>query len=90
MSTYPLGLVSQLPIFSRGIASTGTVEFVGKDASQEVINGGEEGNIRIDVVVMYGGVQGVEGIMRVCEVMNGSNPGVGIYVSPQLFCVKYR
>jgi hypothetical protein len=81
MSTYPQGLISQLPIYTRGIASTGTVEFVGRDASREVITGGEEGNVRIDVIVMYGGVQGVEGIMRVCEVMNGSSAGVGVYVS---------
>lgn len=82
LNTYPLGLMAQLPIFSRGLASSGTVEFVGRESQDEVIQGGVEGNIRVDVVVQYGGVQAVAGIMKVCElVMPDGNLGVGVYVS---------
>lgn len=81
-SAFPLGFLAQLPILSRGIASSGTVEIIGRDAADEVIQGGSEGNVRVDVVVQYGGAQGVAGIMRVCEVTQaGGGVGVGVYVS---------
>jgi hypothetical protein len=75
------GLRDELPIFSRGIASTGTIEFVGADAPAEVVGGGVEGMIRVDVVVQYGGLQAVQDIVRVCELRRGGVTGVGIYVS---------
>lgn len=80
-SAFPLGLLSQLPVHSRGLASSGTVELIGRDASEAVIQGGEEGSVRIDVVIQYGGLQAVEGIMRVCGTSNGDSLGVGVYVS---------
>lgn len=82
----PLGLLKHLPIYTRGIASSGTVEFVGRDAAPEVISGGEEGQVRVDVVVQYGGSQDVQGIMRICGVRQGDGgaEGVGVYVSVDL------
>lgn len=80
-TTLAYGLRDGLSLFSRGIASSGTIEFVGADAEEVVINGGVEGMIRVDVVTQYGGFQEVGDIMRVCEMMKDGVMGVGIYVS---------
>lgn len=76
------GRYDEIPIFARGVASTGTIEIIGADADPDVINGGVEGMVRIDVVMQYGGFQDVGSQVRVCEVVRGDGSiGVGVYVS---------
>ena len=76
------GRYDEIPIFARGVASTGTIEIIGADADPDVINGGVEGMVRIDVVMQYGGFQDVGSKVRVCEVVRGDGSiGVGVYVS---------
>lgn len=76
------GRREEIPIISRGIASSGTIEFIGADAEADVINGAAEGMIRIDVVMQYGGYQEIQDQVRVCEIVQPSGAmGVGIYVS---------
>lgn len=82
ISKLPLGLLVDLPIISRGIASSGTVEWIGSDSDSSIINGGSEGNVRIDVIVQYGGYQDIKGIMKVCQLSRPDGTlGVGVYVS---------
>jgi hypothetical protein len=68
-------------IISRGIASPGTVEFVGSDAPSDMVEGGEDGALRVDVVVRYTGSQELQEIMQVCQMSRADGSlGVGIYV----------
>ncbi|RXK35137.1 hypothetical protein M231_07612 [Tremella mesenterica] len=67
-------------VLSRGLASWGTVEFVGSDAPVAVVQGGNGSTIRVDVVMRYPGPQEANSIVRVCEMaVDGGGKGVGVY-----------
>lgn len=80
------GTASQvLPDFTfiaRGLGSSGTIELVGTDSPPEVLQDGKEGMVVIEVVALYGGVQDLDSIIRVCQLTTStSGVGLGIFVS---------
>ncbi|KAL7420695.1 hypothetical protein Q5752_004646 [Cryptotrichosporon argae] len=84
--SFPLASVSgrqQLDSFfmvARGLAATGTVEFVGTDGPSDVISGGDEDNIRVDVVVRYAEGRNLSTIMNICQMRrDDGSVGVGIF-----------
>ncbi|KAK8853502.1 hypothetical protein IAR55_004209 [Kwoniella newhampshirensis] len=77
--TSPTGMF----INARGLGSSGTVTFIGSDASEQLTTSGQEGHILVDVVVRYAGFQDLSTIMRVCQMARGDGGvGVGVY-TPQ-------
>lgn len=76
------GLWDEFFLMSRGLGSSGTIYFVGRDAPDDVINGGKEELIRVDVVMRYSGVQDLKNVVQVCQMdKSDGSSGVGIYVS---------
>ncbi|ODO03023.1 hypothetical protein I350_05867 [Cryptococcus amylolentus CBS 6273] len=71
---------SDLFINARGLGSTGTITFVGSDGSDDLKNSAPEGNITVDVIVKYAGLQALDSMLKVCEMNRGEGGvGVGIY-----------
>ncbi|ORY25431.1 hypothetical protein BCR39DRAFT_544074 [Naematelia encephala] len=82
-STRP-SLLSDFLITARGLGSSGTIEFVGTEASETVLEGGAEGMIRVDVVIRYSGAQNLSDMMRVCQMVRGDGAqSVGIYTAQE-------
>lgn len=78
-------------MISRGLGSSGTVYFVGRDSSDEVINGGIEDQIRVDVVLRYSGHQDPLTTVQVCQMdKSDGSSGIGIYVSIDLLSTVTR
>lgn len=69
-----------LYVIARGLAATGTVEIVGSNAPEEVIGGGKEGVVKIDVLARYAVGQDLEDVANVCQMTreDGSS-GIGIF-----------
>ncbi|WVR09697.1 hypothetical protein IAU60_006773 [Kwoniella sp. DSM 27419] len=71
---------SDLFIQAHGLASSGTLTFVGADAAEPLIASGVEGQILVDVIVRYSGSQSLGDMMRVCNMTRGDGGlGIGIY-----------
>lgn len=69
-----------LYVIARGLAATGTVEIVGSNAPQGVIDGGEEGVVKIDVLARYASGEDLEKVANVCQMTReDGSTGVGIY-----------
>ena len=66
---------------ARGLGASGTVEIVGVDSPQSVISAGKEGNLTVEVIAEYSGVQNLDDIIKVCTLQRDSGIGIGIYVS---------
>lgn len=67
---------------ARGLGSSGTIEFVGSDYPGPIIQGGEDNDIRVDVVLRYGGDQDVMDTVHVCKLdRDDGSSGIGIFVS---------
>ena len=54
---------------------------VGTDAPASVIQGGQEGNVTVDVVVSYSGYQNLDQIIKICTLQRDNGIGLGIFVS---------
>jgi hypothetical protein len=86
--TFPLSnssnndsFIEDLFITARGLGSSGTIEFIGADYPGPIIQGGSENDIRVDVVLRYGGDQGVMNTVHVCKMdKDDGSSGIGIYV----------
>ncbi|KAK4687378.1 hypothetical protein P7C73_g2737, partial [Tremellales sp. Uapishka_1] len=82
--TFPLSPDLDFAVFARGLAAVGTVEFVGQDSANDILCGGEEGVIRVDVVASYGGSRDLNTIAKTCQmVRNDGGVGVGLYTPCQ-------
>lgn len=84
-----LQVLPDFTFIARGLGASGTIEIVGSDAPEEVINNGKEGVMRVEVILRYSGPQDVEDLVRVCELGRGDEGiGLGVFVSrrqqPQL------
>lgn len=80
-SSGPLNFLTDFSILSSGIGSAGTLQFIGADAPTEIVNGGKEGVITVDVVVRYAGPQNLTTMVNVCQMDRENSTGVGIFVS---------
>ena len=88
--TFPLSnssnndsFIQDLFITARGLGSSGTIEFIGADYPGPIIQGGDENDIRVDVVLRYGGDQDVMNTVHVCKLdKDDGSAGIGIYVRP--------
>lgn len=67
-------------IIARGLAATGTVEFVGVNAPSAVIDGGIEDHVRVDIVARYSKKSDLTDVVNVCKLdrPDGSS-GIGIF-----------
>ena len=73
--------VNDLFITARGLGSSGTIEFIGSDYPGPIIQGGSENDIKVDVVLRYGGDQDVMDTVHVCKMeRDDGSAGIGIYV----------
>lgn len=86
--TFPLSnssnnasFIDDLFITARGLGSSGTIEFIGSDYPGPIIQGGEENDIKVDVVLRYGGDQDVMDTVHVCKMdRDDGSSGIGIFV----------
>lgn len=69
-------------ITARGLGSSGTIEFVGAGYPDRIVQGGIDNELRVDVVLRYGGVQDPLTTVSVCRMdRDDGSSGIGIYVS---------
>lgn len=68
-------------IQARGLGSSGTIEFVGGDYPAQIMQGGNDNELRVDVVLRYGGPQDPMTTVNVCQMeREDGSAGIGIYV----------
>ena len=86
--TFPLSddtnntYLSDFFINARGLGSSGTIEFVGTGYPGKIMQGGNDNELRVDVVLRYGGIQDPMTTMNVCRMdRDDGSSGIGIYVS---------
>lgn len=67
-------------IQARGLGSSGTIEFVGGDYPSQIMQGGNDNELRVDVVLRYGGPQDPMTTVNVCQMeREDGSSGIGIY-----------
>ncbi|KAL1405249.1 hypothetical protein Q8F55_008875 [Vanrija albida] len=86
--TYPLdtindtvlALPNDLYFIARGLAASGTIEFVGSKSPPAVVMGGTEGFIQVDVIARIAVGLNLTHIVNVCQLdRDDGSTGVGIY-----------
>jgi hypothetical protein len=83
--------IDDLFITARGLGSSGTIEFIGTDYPGPIIQGGEDNDIKVDVVLRYGGDQNVMDTVHVCKLdRDDGSSGIGIFVRllPTSYIIK--
>lgn len=86
--TYPLdtlndtvsALSNDLYFIARGLAASGTIEFVGSKSPPAVVTGGTEGQLQVDVIARIAVGLNLTKIVNVCQMdRDDGSTGVGIY-----------
>lgn len=75
-----LTLPHPLYFLARGLASSGTLEFVGSNSPDEVIEGGNEDSVRVDVIARVPKNRTLDSLARVCHMSRkDGSMGIGVY-----------